>query len=296
MSIVKSFSVGIGDMFYIKHDTDNFSVIDCSYDSDEGWVKQLIEIDRQRKSKGISRFISTHPDEDHITGLKLFNSWFSIVNFYCVENEATKSDETDNFKEYKKLRDDTNKAFYLYKGCSRKWMNLDGGGRESAGIECLWPILDNMNFKDALKRANDGESPNNISPIITYTAQNGAKFMWLGDLETDFLENVEHEIDFSHVDIVFAPHHGRMSGELPECVLDRITPKIIIVGEAPSEELCYYRDYETITQNTAGDITFHCYENLIDIYVGNDTYPVDIRPHRGCDAELGKYIGTLNLD
>ena len=29
MSIVKSFSVGEGDMYYIVHNTDNFTVIDC---------------------------------------------------------------------------------------------------------------------------------------------------------------------------------------------------------------------------------------------------------------------------
>jgi len=29
MSIVKSFSVGNGDMFYINHNTDNFTTIDC---------------------------------------------------------------------------------------------------------------------------------------------------------------------------------------------------------------------------------------------------------------------------
>ena len=29
MSIIKSFSVGNGDMFYIKHGSDNFTVIDC---------------------------------------------------------------------------------------------------------------------------------------------------------------------------------------------------------------------------------------------------------------------------
>ncbi len=29
MSIIKSFSVGNGDMFYIKHNSDNFTTIDC---------------------------------------------------------------------------------------------------------------------------------------------------------------------------------------------------------------------------------------------------------------------------
>ena len=34
MSIVKSLSVGEGDMFYIKNNTDNFTVIDCCIDED----------------------------------------------------------------------------------------------------------------------------------------------------------------------------------------------------------------------------------------------------------------------
>ena len=34
MSIVKSLAVGNGDMFYILHNSDNFSVIDCSLPGD----------------------------------------------------------------------------------------------------------------------------------------------------------------------------------------------------------------------------------------------------------------------
>lgn len=50
MSVIKSFSVGNGDMFYIKHDTDNFTIIDCNLIDD---VKDdiLDEIDNQRKEK-----------------------------------------------------------------------------------------------------------------------------------------------------------------------------------------------------------------------------------------------------
>ena len=36
MSIVKSLSVGNGDMFYIQHNSDNFTVIDCFL---SGWVE-----------------------------------------------------------------------------------------------------------------------------------------------------------------------------------------------------------------------------------------------------------------
>ena len=58
MSVIKSFSVGNGDMFYIKHNSDNFTIIDCNLIDD---VKEdiLDEIDAQRDTKGIERFIRT---------------------------------------------------------------------------------------------------------------------------------------------------------------------------------------------------------------------------------------------
>lgn len=69
MSIVKSFSVGEGDMFYIDHNSDNFSIIDCCMD-DSNKEDIVAEINDRCKSKGVVRFISTHPDEDHIQGLR----------------------------------------------------------------------------------------------------------------------------------------------------------------------------------------------------------------------------------
>ena len=68
MSIVKSLSVGNGDMFYIQHNSDNFTVIDC-FLSDENKKTIMDEIISKSTDKNITRFISTHPDEDHIKGL-----------------------------------------------------------------------------------------------------------------------------------------------------------------------------------------------------------------------------------
>ena len=150
MSIVKSFSVGNGDMFYINHNTDNFTTIDCCYDHALNRLRIFNEIAETSKGKGITRFISTHPDEDHIRGLKEYNSKLGIVNFYCVDNEATKDEESEDFKEYCKLRDGEH-HFYLSKGCGRKWMNESDDTRGSAGLFCLWPILSNPNYKEALK-------------------------------------------------------------------------------------------------------------------------------------------------
>ena len=79
MSIIKSFSVGDGDMFYIDHNSDNFSIIDC-YMDDNNKVDITAEVKDLSGKKGITRFISTHPDEDHLQGLKYLDEQLGIVN------------------------------------------------------------------------------------------------------------------------------------------------------------------------------------------------------------------------
>lgn len=292
MSIVKSISVGNGDMFYIKHGSDNFTIIDCSL-SDDNYKRIVDEIIQESQEKQISRFISTHPDDDHIRGLAYLNSRKEILNFYCVKNEATKEDETDDFNFYCELRD-SSKAFYIEKGCSRKWMNISDETRGQAGINILWPNTNNAHFKEALEAAKNGESPNNISPIIQYRLANGATILWMGDLETEFMENIKDELDLPKVNILFAPHHGRDSGTIPSDLLEKMNPDVIVIGEAPSENINYYEGYNTITQNTAGDITFDCVISKVHIYTSNEDYSVDFLDDEGMTT-FDYYLGTLNL-
>lgn len=298
MSVIKSFSVGNGDMFYINHESENFTVIDCFINQDNE-TRILNEIIEKSKRKKITRFISTHPDEDHIKGLKRFVEKVGINNFYCVENKAGKDVETEDFKEYCILRDGK-EHFYLYKGCTRKWMNKDGqddSGYEigSSGLTILWPERDNIFFKEALEEAQKGKSPNNISPIIKYSLKNSVKILWFGDLETDFMKNIENNLDIEEADIIFAPHHGRDSGKIPIEILKRIKPKLIIIGEAPSEDLNYYDGYNTITQNSSGDITFDCESREVDIYVSNKGYSVNFLQNKNKSNSYDYYIGSLNI-
>ena len=137
-----------------------------------------------------SRFISTHPDQDHLQGLVQLDDRFELLNCYVVKNVATKSDETVDFKRYKKLRDHSRKAFYIKQGCARRWMNQGSNERGSSGIEIKWPVRSNEEFKEALKRTEDGGSPNNISPVITYSLNGGATVTWMGDLENDFMKRI----------------------------------------------------------------------------------------------------------
>lgn len=292
MAIVKSLSVGNGDLFYIKHGTDNFTIIDCNL-PDDRQDEIIAELKDAAYSKGIQRFISTHPDEDHIHGLEHIDDNGLGWNFYCVKNKVQKETETDSFKRYKKLRDDADRAYYIYEGCKRRWMNLDDDKRGAAGITILWPDTANRDFLDQLQFAESGGKPNNISPIIQYHLCDGAVVIWMGDLESDYMKQIVDRVKLPKADILFAPHHGRRSGHVPKAWLDVMNPKVIVVGEAPSDELTYYSGYNTITQNSAGDIEFECNTGCVHVRVSSPTYEVPYLENMGVGHRKmfnGKYI------
>lgn len=293
MSIVKSFSVGNGDMFCIDHNSDNFTTIDCCLTEEtEGPILDELAIRSARKS--ISRFVSTHPDEDHVRGLTAFDRRLPIANFYCVKNGTTKEDPSTDFDKYRALHE-SDKAFFVYKGCTRKWMNLSDDARDSSGLFVHWPDTSHQEFVWALQDAAEGLSPNNLSPILEYRCTN-ASFMWMGDLETDFMDNIAEDLSLPGVTVLFAPHHGRDSGKVPSALLAQLDPKIIVIGEAPSMHLNYYAGYDTITQNSAGDIVFDCSGDFVDVDVGSATYSVDFLRNRGLGNSYGcYYIGSVQV-
>lgn len=297
MSVVKSFAVGTGDMFFIKHNSDNFTIIDCDLSADN--ADEIIEeLKEQSAGKGVTRFICTHPDEDHFGGIELLDDAMPIRNFYVVKNQAIKDRDTVSFERYCALRDG-DKAFYISKGCSRKWMNKHDDTRGSSGISILWPDLANAEFVDALAACDAGEGYNNTSAVIRYKLENGASVMWLGDLETEFMEAIVDDIALEKTTIVFAAHHGRKSGKIPNSWLEKLDPQIIVIGEAASRHLHYYTGYTTITQNIAGNITFDLEGSSVHIYVSKHGYSDDRLSGKVTDEAQTKfpgYYGTIEVE
>jgi hypothetical protein len=290
MSIVKSFATGLGDTYYIKHGSDNFTIIDCRIDE---FREDIIEeIQEESRHKSVVRFISTHPDDDHIRGLARLDDALGLRNFYVVKNRATKPDYTVDFERYRELRDDTDKAFYVQRGCRRRWMNERSDERGSSGINVLWPILSNPDFQNVLTSAEDGGSPNNLSTILKYSLEDGVTMIWLGDLETDHMKTIENEIALPKVDIVFAAHHGR--ARMPSKWMAQMDPALVVLGEAPPEHLEYYSDRDHIRQNATGDITFECVEGMTHLYVGSDSYTADFLENEYMPDTYGNYIGSVS--
>jgi beta-lactamase superfamily II metal-dependent hydrolase len=280
-------------MFYILHGGDNFTMIDCNLTA-ENADEIIAELKDVSKTKGMRRFICTHPDEDHFKGIEKLDKKFPIANFYCVKNKAQKPDLTDSFLHYCALRDG-DKAFYLEKGSKRKWLNQGDEDRSSSGLQILWPETSNANFKEALRKCDEGESFNNVSCVLRYSVKGGASFLWLGDLETEFMESIVDEIELTKTTVVFASHHGRASGKIPDSWLEKLDPQIIVIGEAPSRHLHYYTGYNVLTQNKAGHITMDCVDDRLDVYVTNENYHRDYLEDHGKNVFPG-YIGSLEVE
>lgn len=190
---------------------------------------------------------------------------------------------------------DSDKAFYLFRGCVRSWMNQNTDERQSSGINMLWPDTANPYYIEALAAATAGLSPNNISPIVKYSVERSAVALWMGDRETDFMEDIAPSLTLPKIDILFAPHHGRDSGRIPQTLLDQLEPQLVVIGEAPAQHLNYYEACDTITQNRAGHITFELVENHAHVYVSNPYYESDYLMDRGLadSLEHGHHIGSL---
>ena len=288
-------------MFYIKHGSNNFTVIDCYLKDGAGANARKDEIINEitRESTGrICRFISTHPDNDHIAGIEYLDNSWKIINFYAVDNKRPKDDKDDSLTCYHWLL--ANKNFAIKRGIRRAWLNETNDENGCSGINFQWPNLNNEKFKQALKLVSEGKKVNNICPIFTYSIKDGATYMWMGDLETEMQQAYydEYKTDIPQVDILFQPHHGRHSGTVPSDLLNAMNPKLIIIGNAPCDHIDYGNSRQTITQNTAGDIRFENDGNEVHIFTKNkiDNKPTCLKHKQTKDDITRNAYGSIIVD
>ena len=309
MSVVKSYSFPDGDirgdMFYIKHYSDNFTIIDCylKEGDDRSCRKDKIleEIAEVSSDRTIHRFISTHPHNDHILGIEALNAQEEIINFYAVENDIPADPDDDSLTKYLEIKAAKNTP--IVEGLRRCWLNQedDAKVRGSSGITFLWPKANVAEFKDALEVVRKGGNPNNISCVFTYSIEDGATYMWMGDMHTDMQEVFLREMrdKLGPIDILFHPHHGRKSSAPPKELLDILNPKIIVISNAPADDLNYDDPDRTITQNTAGDVVFVNDGDYVHVYTANEYNEapkcLEKIKDKNDDAIYGHYIGSLSL-
>ena len=269
MSLIKSYtSEGCkkdGDMFLIRHNKDFLTVIDCNLPSDDDAAAGIVDsICRLSRTVDEHVFISTHPHSDHLEGLDKLEQDWGIDKFYHIGAEV------DRYKlsPYHRLTHGKAKAEDI----------VLTRGETYAGVLIHWPDRENEEFANALEKAEKDlnrmkslaeslqdrdattDPVNAICPIITYDAPHGARYMWMGDLPWDMQREYyeQYKDRIKTVDILFAPHHGRETGNVYEPLLKALDPKLVVIGEADKDKQDphHYDGYAWLHQENAGDLVF----------------------------------------
>lgn len=240
----------------------------------ENPIRYLIQI---VKIKTIFRYIQTHPDMDHMDGLKDLFETFKVYNFWDTNNtksldfqKKTKYREED-WKYYNSLKKSKvlPKTLFLDDTSEGKYY-LDEN--DSDGLIILSPS------KFLIQKANSEEKFNQLSYVVLYITSTNRKILFTGDSDKytwDYiLSNTENKQLLKKIDVLIAPHHGRQTGG-NDNYLETLEPKLTLFGNADSQYLDYQtysnKGLLTITTNQANNIILDISDE-IDIYVKYKIY------------------------
>lgn len=314
MAIIHFLNVLEGDCNIIQHDSGRISVIDvCNADNgieteEEKTVRDTkewkamfsskvpatrknynqktipdnpIEYLRKLKISRIFRFIITHPDMDHLDGIKDLYSIFDPINTWDTDNN--KQIDLNNFcAKYHK------EDWKFYENIrAKKYSNTTRLAYYSETTPCQYWDIDYLNVlcptKKLAKEANESSSDdyNDVSYVILFTPPKKGgkhwKIIFGGDSHDTSWKHIikTYEEEVSNIDILFAPHHGRDS-QRDWSFLDILKPTLTLMGNASSEYLAYEK-YQPlhITNNQAGYIILDISPDSIAIYVKNVDFAND---------------------
>lgn len=295
MGIIHFLNVDEGDCTWIQHATGHNTLVDISCGEPEQIIVEHASGNYNQKThpvnpvdylKGfevreIFRFILTHPDMDHMDGIKSLFDSFSILNFWDTENNKIMSqgvqwgkyskEDWDFYQELRKSKSSP-KVLHLYAGAKGKYFNQNENGQ--SGSDGLYLLAPTQSLVDS---ANENNNYNDCSYVILYRTGN-RKIILSGDSEEKtwnyILEN--HEDDVANIDVLIAPHHGRATGG-NDTYLDTLKPKLTLFGNAKSKFLDYNswnnRGLYHITNNQANCVILNPESSDgIEIYVTNKKF------------------------
>lgn len=305
MATIHFLNVLEGDCNIIQHDSGRITVMDVSnaYNDEDTDAEKAVKASKERaemrnrthvpsnktnynqksnpdnpidylktnlKVNSIFRFIISHPDMDHLDGIKDLFEEFTISNTWDTDNDKYIDLEgnfagynKEDWEFYTKLRagkiTNTKRLTYFSKQVNQYYNEDD--------ITILCPTA------ELVKNGNDTEDYNDASYAILFTPpkKNGGKWKILlaGDTHDDSWDYIieNHKSEVSNIDILLAPHHGRDSKRNYD-FLDTLKPKVTLFGNASSEHLAYEKYPKVrITNNQAGYVILDTSEEHLKIYV-----------------------------
>lgn len=312
MAVIHFLNVKQGDCSCIQHNNGHISVIDvfnASKPSIEEGISDGIEF-AEKRVKGnfnqkehpvnpieylqqhniqqVFRFILTHPDMDHLGGIKDFFETFHPTNFWDTDNTK----EVDSFTKspyskadwdfYKDLRNgkyEQTKRLTLFAGAKGQYFNINedktlGGD----GLYILAPT------PELVAEANRTDDFNDCSYVILYRS-GSRRIIFGGDSHDKTWNHIlnNYESDVKDVDLLIAPHHGRDSGRSYD-FLDIVRPKLTFFGNANSEHLAYSawsnRKLPFITNNQGNCLLADINSDTMSIYATYENFARKFTEHK----------------
>lgn len=336
MTTIHFLNVKEGDCTIIQHDSGRCSMIDVCNARKPNTNKSLAEMlygasDSSYASKGtggnynmkehptnpfeymkkinehgLFRFILTHPDMDHMDGIKDIFEEFHPANFWDTDND--KKMEDGDFGEYREEDWDFYKSIRVHpnNGITVLKLQVKAHGpyyNENAdntpGGDGLFILSPSKGLIEEIKKTKNPDY-NALSYVLLLKAH-GKRVVFGGDssdLTWQYILNDEKLTqEISNIDILIAPHHGRKTGgDDDNKFLDVLKPTLTLFGNAKSQYLNYSawstRKLEYITNNQAGDIIISISNNMPKVYVHNETFANDFRSKRGWSKS--QYNGNLD--
>jgi len=337
MSRFHFLNVKNGDCSIIEHNSGNVSIIDvCNARLDDSAAKlnaaqhysfslsakelaQMTEAKKNYNQKAnpenpieylkrfhinnIFRLAITHPDMDHMDGLKDLFEYAKPSNYYDTANNKKIENgwegspyRKEDWDLYRYLRNNTlkndPKVLRIYSGDNGIHRRRDWEGNPPGdAFFTLAPT------PELVKEANDNEDYNDCSYVFMYNSPCG-KIIVSGDSHDKTWEHITdvHKDLVSNIELLIAPHHGRKSKRNYE-FLDILKPRMTFFGNAPSKDLSYSawrnRGLEYITNNMAGNMIVDC-DDKMSLYVSNEDFARDQNSNTFySDKNKGWYIKEI---
>lgn len=318
MGVIHFLNVNEGDCTLIEHPSGHATVIDISNGSTAEALFEQVSGNYHQKnypvnpidyfaSRGINsvfRFILTHPDMDHMDGIKVLFNELKVTNFWDTKNLKVMDDNSkwgkyskEDWDFYQEIRKSTSSptVLNLYSGSKGVYYNQNEDGSSGAdGLHILAPT------KELVDDANNTKEYNDCSYVILYKTGDNKRIIFAGDSAEKtwdyILEN--HRGDVSNIDLLLAPHHGRKTGGNGS-YLDVLNPKLTLFGNAKSQYLDYAawnnRGLDHITNNQANCVIVNTQGKCgMDVYVTYEAFARKRNPYTFFDDKYrGWYIMTI---
>lgn len=258
--------MGKGNCTIIEFPSKRLTVIDVDnskVEGDRALTDPIVYLQKKFEGQNIFRFILTHPDMDHMSGLDELSDKMSIINFWDT-NHNKKMDDDDwetspynkeDWEKYLEFREseENPKCLILRRGESADFWAQDN-------IEILSPST------GLEKLANEKSEYNHLSYVLMVKYA-GVRILLGGDATKEAWEEILKECGAKNLkaDIFLAPHHGS-EDNIHEEAFAQIAPDYVIVSVAEGCE--YAREYyKKLAKRLVLSTKFY---GNVDVYVDDD--------------------------